>query len=1034
MSTEESNPKPKKKKKKLLSWLLALVVLVFAVILGVEAILCKVISGQLQKNGVKFNEVKVVSVGLRGIETIEINNLSFPPSWNLRGVSIEKVVVGADYNFSELLKDKKLTDLVIKDIELSVDVEALNFEKKEKEPLNIKALPQMLFDSLPETLPLDKFEIESGALSILRQNRQLFSLPFQLRFEATGKLEAQAPNFQFNTTYNRKMGHAIAKLQYQLSEIPDALTELLGEEFKNIPDIKGLAVSCEVSIANQQFKDASLSLNISELQSEYGNLQKTVFKTHCTNDLLLHNLSFESDFIDLDTEQFMSSDGRVELSLSRDLPASLNVEINNGNVMGQPLHAFSLKAKVQKSKIDANGTIGFSTGETFNWSSGLDHPYIARSLKWTKAPTGDFPKLNNPAELLNSIGLVIGPSEVEDSELLNPFVTGLPSSLVTGTLKLERKPGEKVTTITLDGAGIEFPESGFQVSGVDTSFALNDPPKFSTVRETLIKIEKIEFGGVVLRGGEWPLQIIEGEQPIITTKQVTFSTLGGSLTIHPYAVSIEGYDTITFPRVSIEGIEAEEVQKLIGELPVQTTGRINGNMQLKYGGQRISIMSGGIQVAEGAPFKIKYDASEEFSKNAETYTPEWQQLKRLETVLSIIEVTELKIEKNPDIPFQFVVKAKHKSENEDIALSFTAILAPGKEEAPLTLNAVGSLAVHEDLLPYRFSFSDSSLDTLSSWISSPESQLPKLPEVKDLLHSVEASIGPVILEDSKLLNHLDPTLPDTVLSGTFLAFRKAKTDIVELKSSIDQIHVPEQELTIKGLSASPKIQYAPALKTVEMSNLNVKEIQVKKWALKNAAFPWQILPANEMHSSVLQTTGGSFDTLGGKLILGPTAVELKGSKTKTTGLLRLENIDFKQITDLAETPPLVLNGIFDGTLPFSFENQSVDLQKGFLQMQSMSDGHLEYDAMGRFTKSHEPGSRGWKNMDMAERALKNLQISDIKLEFKPETDPDLPLRAYIKGSHESNNKKINLELTLNLRGDIKEILQQAATGKLELVP
>jgi len=200
--------------------------------------------------------------------------------------------------------------------------------------------------------------------------------------------------------------------------------------------------------------------------------------------------------------------------------------------------------------------------------------------------------------------------------------------------------------------------------------------------------------------------------------------------------------------------------------------------------------------------------------------------------------------------------------------------------------------------------------------------------------------------------------------------------------------------------------------------------------LQNGELPWVL-----HKEGILQTPGCKFDTLGGSVSLGGTAVKLKGSETMTTGLLTMQNIDFEQILALADKPPLQLKGVFNGQLPFLFNMEKLEpAMGGFLQMQSESEGHLEYDAKGRFTQNQKPGSRGWKNMDMAERALKDLNISGITLHFLPEEDPLLPLRAVIKGSHQTNNQKINLELTLNLRGDIKEILKKAAQGNLELVP
>ena len=73
-------------------------------------------------------------------------------------------------------------------------------------------------------------------------------------------------------------------------------------------------------------------------------------------------------------------------------------------------------------------------------------------------------------------------------------------------------------------------------------------------------------------------------------------------------------------------------------------------------------------------------------------------------------------------------------------------------------------------------------------------------------------------------------------------------------------------------------------------------------------------------------------------------------------------------------------------------------------------------------------------MLLAERALLELDLSEMELELflDDESGAPLPARATIKGTYEEKNSKINLNLTLNLRGEVEMILRNAAKGKLDL--
>ena len=99
-----------------------------------------------------------------------------------------------------------------------------------------------------------------------------------------------------------------------------------------------------------------------------------------------------------------------------------------------------------------------------------------------------------------------------------------------------------------------------------------------------------------------------------------------------------------------------------------------------------------------------------------------------------------------------------------------------------------------------------------------------------------------------------------------------------------------------------------------------------------------------------------------------------------------------------------------------------------------TSGRLKYEATGKFTEKSEPGSTQFKKMQFAERAMKNLHLKEMEIQLFTEDSQGrpLPAKASIRGTYEEKNSKINLNLDLNLRGEVEKIIRNAAKGQLDL--
>gem|GEM_PF-3216631 len=1036
MNSENSKPKDSepKKKKSPFRWLLLLIPIVLGAIFFVEAILTKALTRQLENAGLKLGSLRVSSAGLDGIESIQVSDLEFPPEWTLAGVSIDLAELAISYELNEVFKTRKLDDITFKNLNLSVDLDEFTLPESEDGTGDYKDIPQTIFSSLPDAYPFQSLEIESGSLTLIKDQQLLAALPFQLSFHESGKLSIQSSKLQFKSTFNKKMGHAVAEVQYQLAAFPGVLTPLL-QESSELPEFNGVSLTGNLSIANQQFKDASLFINVASADTPFGKLSGSTFRLNCKENLSPASLVIKTNYTEAKYDPVFAESGRLELNFNADLPSTFSFTSDRGKIQHLRYQDFSISAKATKSTIETNGKLTIS-GETIPWETKVDHPFFSKFQKWLQAPDFEFPTIPENEEILNALAVEFGPVQLNESDQLNVFLEGIPYALISGEISATRKAGERIAQIKVKDGIMDFPESGLKISGVQYSSKLSDKPALRTIETSTLEIDSIQFGDLSLKNGKLPITLstnVEGN-PVLIIEATDFDALGGKVSLGLTSVEINGADTTTTGQIILTDIQSKEILKLLDVSQVGLDGQLEGLLHFVYNPSGMTLSNGHLSIKPESTLSAQYDAKGALTSQYRKGSPEWKQMNRIEGILKDIEISNLKIhldpsEDSPEEALRVVLNAKHKSHENDVGLQLQLSLWDREQEPKLTSN--GKITLFDEEIPWETEIPHPWFSQMSKWLHNPSpDNFPELPKESEILPQVELSAGPLKLEKSALVNSLIPGLPDTHISGTFSASRKRGENAVQVHTDISEISVPEQEVVISNLSTNPLIGWGSSVFTVQPATLNIGKISVKKLELQNGELPWVL-----HKEGILQTPGCKFDTLGGSVSLGGTAVKLKGSETMTTGLLTMQNIDFEQILALADKPPLQLKGVFNGQLPFLFNMEKLEpAMGGFLQMQSESEGHLEYDAKGRFTQNQKPGSRGWKNMDMAERALKDLNISGITLHFLPEEDPLLPLRAVIKGSHQTNNQKINLELTLNLRGDIKEILKKAAQGNLELVP
>jgi hypothetical protein len=1033
-----------------LRWTLAsFVVLFLGGYLAVEPILESIVRKQLDSAGCEYGDLFLTRPGFGGIGAAGVTSLRFPEESGFGYSRVDKLTFNLGYDLFELVGSRKVKTFHIQELEVSLDLAAWRPPPKSNEPPpDIRNLPRIFLEALPKGWPLGRLSSDKLVVNLKKGDELLQSIPFQLAFDDSGAIKVTAPFFEFRSNLHPAQGEADVKLRYQLDKLPGFL-ESLFPFIKDAGTIEALVVDGSLVVTGKEFGSTTLSAALESVTTPQGEFQSPSLSLELGKGLQPEKAMFRTKFADLRAEDMEVSSGELVLDFGREKEVYLKLHCGVGIIHGYPYQSLNLAVTEQQGKLDAVGAIEQS-GETIPFKATLEDPIILAWDNWLRSPGSEIPGVSEAKALLDRLDVLVGPVELEGSEVLNPLSTGLPGSLVSGVFKARKAPGEPGGTLSVDNAGIHFTESNLSISGIkaEVDLAVEGLPSTKGDAFPVMEIGEIKFGNLVLANGKVPFRLLatgdgEAARNVLVTRDIRFDSLGGKLGLAGSTVQLDGYDMVAFAKMLMEDIKLEEVLKLVDDFPVRLSGSFKGgSVTFQYSQQKLSLVGGSLGLnsldaedgdASRGEVVLGYDAKGAFTKGLEKGTPQFVNMKRIEEALAKLVFTGLTLELNPPgtpgLVFLADIQAKHEGKDWSVSLNAKASLFGNVAQGGAALDVEGTLQLNGDSIPFKIHTAHPYFGDLAAWFQSPAEKLPQAPESVDIAEVASVRLGPVALKESKLVNWLVPGLPKVKVTGDFTASRGAGEEILIVEANIKKLSIPEQEVTVSGIRTKADIGWDPAPHTEQPALLEIAKIEVKNWELENAKLPWQLFK-----EGILQTPGGDVSTLGGFIVLGATSVVLNGPETVTTGLFRLQEIDFEKVMSLTDTPPLFLQASFDGSVPFILKGDNLQLMPGALHLKNGTKALLKYDAKGQLTNGQEKGTLGWKNMDLAEKALQELHIEDLTLNLYPENDRDLPLQAMVKGSHDNGKRKVNLDLTLNLRGNVKAILQQAAKGKLEISP
>lgn len=164
-----------------------------------------------------------------------------------------------------------------------------------------------------------------------------------------------------------------------------------------------------------------------------------------------------------------------------------------------------------------------------------------------------------------------------------------------------------------------------------------------TTRPGTLHIRELHTGELVLSDLAAGFSL-EGTDRIVVTR-ASLQALGGHLTAEPFTLvpSRAELDAV----ILADGISVEEVMALTQDLPAKATGRVNGRVPVRIGGDGLRLGTGWLELKPGVRAEIEFHAQGLLTGGASPGSPGYAVLQKVESGLLKLRISELRLDIRP---------------------------------------------------------------------------------------------------------------------------------------------------------------------------------------------------------------------------------------------------------------------------------------------------------------------------------------------------------------------------------------------------
>ena len=250
---------------------------------------------------------------------------------------------------------------------------------------------------------------------------------------------------------------------------------------------------------------------------------------------------------------------------------------------------------------------------------------------------------------------------------------------------------------------------------------------------------------------------------------------------------------------------------------------------------------------------------------------------------------------------------------------------------------------------------------------------------------------------------------------------------IRLKLDSGKIVHPAQDLRIEGVSILAGIASISEMKGSGIQRIDVDSLRYGDTVGKKlkARFSFDGIDR-------LQVKKAEFELYDGMVSLEPMEMSLRSLDADWR--VRFDELSVTPIMGKIDFFDGVVMGKVSGSLPIGLRSGTIEMGEGFLELVEGSEARLIYNAEGLFEEQETSKSfyekMGYKVLDklglnpedVVEDSLADLPIDRLRIDLFNKSLPDTPIRARITGTADTGKVEVPIDLTVNVKGTMEELL------------
>jgi hypothetical protein len=251
-----------------------------------------------------------------------------------------------------------------------------------------------------------------------------------------------------------------------------------------------------------------------------------------------------------------------------------------------------------------------------------------------------------------------------------------------------------------------------------------------------------------------------------------------------------------------------------------------------------------------------------------------------------------------------------------------------------------------------------------------------------------------------------------------IEFPEAKTDALTaiLMDSEVRLHDGEDYL-LENINGNLKFSSLDPLETNGSQKISF-DMEGAGRRFPGGEISFEVLQSGEkvLNSAEIGAFGGSFSI--GSLVMGEAFDEMEIN-------LMADNLIAQDILDVFEDLDAQMVGSLSGRIALRMRRDSSwDFYGGFLSLNESDIAHLSLKMDGALTDGLNPEGSEYKNMELLEKALADLDLESLKINFKLMDDGERVVDMNVIGESMVDGKKISVDYRPRIIGGLDALLQQ----------